>query len=336
MTQKITPNKNVGILGIGTYVPEDILTNKDLEKIVDTNDEWITERTGIKERRISKKDVPTSELAALAAENALKNAGLSIDDIDAIIVGTSSPDMFYPSVGCLVQTKLKANKKIPAFDLQAGCSGFSYSLVVATQFIRTGMYKKILVIGADEISKMLNWKDRNTCILFGDGAGALVIGEVDAPYGILGAFMGADGVGGELLKFPAGGTRMPATEETVKQCLHSVHMEGNEVFKFAVRVMGDAATKALEDAELQASDIDWLIPHQANMRIIQSAAKRLKMPMEKVVINLDRYGNTSSASIPLAFEEAVRDGRIKSGDIVLMVGFGAGLTWASIALRWGK
>ena len=336
MTQEIAANRNVGILGIGAFVPEDILTNKDLEKIVDTNDEWITDRTGIKERRISKKDVPTSELAALAAEKALLDAGLTIDDIDLIIVGTSSPDMFFPSVGCLVQTKLKGSRKIAAFDVQAGCSGFSYSLVVATQFIRTGMYKKILVIGADEISKMLNWKDRNTCVLFGDGAGALVVGEVAAPYGILGSSMGADGAGGELLKFPAGGTRMPATEETVRQDLHSVHMEGNEVFKFAVRVMGEAAAKALEDAGLKAGDIDWLIPHQANMRIIQSAAKRLKMPLEKVIINLDRYGNTSSASIPLALEEAVRDGRIKKGDLVLMVGFGAGLTWASIALRWGR
>jgi len=335
MTQAIAPNRNVGILGIGKFVPEDILTNKDLEKIVDTNDEWITERTGIRERRISKPDVPTSELAALAAEKALINAGLTIEDIDLIIVGTSSPDMFYPSVGCLVQTRLNA-KKIPAFDLQAGCSGFSYGMVVATQFIRSGMYKKILLIGADEISKMLNWKDRNTCVLFGDGAGAVVVGEVAAPYGILGAFMGSDGSGGELLKFPAGGTRMPATVETVQQNLHSVHMEGNEVFKFAVRVMGEAAGKALEDAGLQESDIDWLIPHQANMRIIQSAAKRLKMPMEKVIVNLDKYGNTSSASIPLALEEAVVDGRIKPGDVVLIVGFGAGLTWASAAFRWGK
>lgn len=336
MTQKITANKNVGIIGVGAYAPETVMTNSDLEKMVDTSDQWITERTGIRERRISPADVPTSELAALAAEKALADAGLTIDDMDAIIIGTSSPDMFYPSVGCLVQTRLKANRKIPAFDLQAGCSGYSYAMVVATQFIRTGMFKKVLVIGADEISKMINWQDRNTCILFGDGAGAVVLGEVDAPYGILGAFMGADGIGGELLKFPAGGTRMPATEETVRQKLHSVHMEGNEVFKFAVRVMGEAAGKALEDAGLVESDIDWLIPHQANMRIIQSAAKRLKMPMEKVIINLDRYGNTSSASIPLALEEAVRDGRIQPGNIVMMVGFGAGLTWASLVLRWGK
>ena len=336
MTQKITANKNVGIIGVGAYAPETVMTNSDLEKMVDTSDQWITERTGIRERRISPADVPTSELAALAAEKALADAGLTIDDMDAIIIGTSSPDMFYPSVGCLVQTRLKANRKIPAFDLQAGCSGYSYAMVVATQFIRTGMFKKVLVIGADEISKMINWQDRNTCILFGDGAGAVVLGEVDAPYGILGAVMGADGIGGELLKFPAGGTRMPATEETVRQKLHSVHMEGNEVFKFAVRVMGEAAGKALEDAGLVESDIDWLIPHQANMRIIQSAAKRLKMPMEKVIINLDRYGNTSSASIPLALEEAVRDGRIQPGNIVMMVGFGAGLTWASLVLRWGK
>ena len=335
MTQKTASDKNVGILGVGMFVPEDVLTNKDLEKMVDTSDEWITDRTGIRERRISGKDVPTSELAALAAERAMADAGVSIGEIDLIMVGTSSPDMFYPSVGCLVQAKLKAHK-IPSMDVQAGCTGFSYALIAATQFIRTGMYKKILVIGADEISKMLNWEDRNTCVLFGDGAGALVVGEVDAPYGILGAFMGSDGNGGELLKFPAGGTRFPATEETVRQKLHSVHMDGNEVFKFAVRVMGDAAAKALEDAGLNEADVDWLIPHQANMRIIQSAAKRLKMPMEKVIVNLDKYGNTSSASIPLALEEAVRDGRIKAGNTVLLVGFGAGLTWASIVLRWGK
>ena len=335
MTQEIAPGKNVGILGIGTFVPEDILTNKDLEKMVETSDEWIADRTGIRERRISRKDVPTSDLGALAAQNALADAGVSIDEIDMIIVGTSSPDMFYPSVGCLVQAKLKA-PKIPVFDVQAGCSGFSYALVTATQFIRAGMYKKILVIGADEISKMLNWEDRNTCVLFGDGAGAVVVGEVAAPYGILGAFMGADGNGGELLKFPAGGTRFPATEETVRQKLHSVHMEGNEVFKFAVRVMGEAAAKALEDAGLQETDVDWMVPHQANKRIIQSAAKRLKMPMEKVIVNLDKYGNTSSASIPLALDEAVRDGRIKPGDTVILVGFGAGLTWASLVLRWGK
>lgn len=335
MTQEIAPGKNVGILGIGAFTPEDILTNKDLEKMVETSDEWITDRTGIRERRIARPEVPTSDLAAEAAKRALDNAGVSIGEIDMIMVGTSSPDMFYPSVGCLVQMKLAA-EKIPAVDVQAGCSGFSYALVMATQFIRTGMYKKILVIGADEISKMLNWEDRNTCVLFGDGAGALVVGEVQAPYGILGAFMGADGHGGELLKFPAGGTRFPATEETVRQKLHSVHMEGNEVFKFAVRVMGEAAAKALADAGLQESDVDWLIPHQANMRIIQSAAKRLKMPMEKVIVNLDKYGNTSSASIPLALEEGVRDGRIKPGDTLLLVGFGAGLTWASIALRWGK
>jgi len=335
MTQEIARNRNVGILGIGTFVPEDILTNKDLEKMVDTTDEWITERTGMKERRISRKDVPTSELAVHAAENALANAGVTIDEIDLIIVGTSSPDMFFPSVGCLVQTRLGA-KNTPAFDVQAGCSGFTYALITATQFIRTGMYKKVLVIGADEISKFIDFTDRNTCILFGDGAGALVVGEVAAPYGILGAFVGADGAGGELLKLPAGGTRMPACEETVKDRLHFVHMDGNEVFKFAVRVMGEAATKSLEDAGLSASDIDWLIPHQANMRIIQSAAKRLKMPMEKVIVNLDKYGNTSSASIPLALDEAVKDGRIKPGDTVLMAGFGTGLTWGSVVFRWGK
>ena len=325
--------KAVGIIGIGSFVPEKILTNKDLEKIVDTNDEWISERTGIKVRHIVADGENTSDIAAKAAERALQDAGLTADDIDLIVVATATPDMLFPSTACLVQTKLKAGKAA-AYDLAAGCSGFMYAIVTASQFIKTGLYKHVLVIGAEALSRILDWTDRNTCVLFGDGAGAVVLGEVPEGYGILGSNLGADGSGGDLLCLPAGGTSRPATEETVRERLHFVHMAGNEVFKFAVKVMGEAAINALEHAKIETSAVDWLIPHQANIRIIQSAAKRLKMPMEKVIVNVDRYGNTSSASIPIALEEAIHDGRIKSGQVITMVGFGAGLTWASAVMRW--
>ena len=325
--------KAVGIIGIGSFVPEKILTNKDLEKIVDTNDEWISERTGIKVRHIVADGENTSDIAAKAAERALKDAGLTADDIDLIVVATATPDMLFPATACLVQNKLKAGKAA-AYDLAAGCSGFMYAIVTASQFIKTGLYKHVLVIGAESLSRILDWTDRNTCVLFGDGAGAVVLGEVPEGYGILGSNLGADGSGGDLLCLPAGGTSRPATEATVRERLHFVHMAGNEVFKFAVKVMGEAALNALEHAKIDTSEVDWLIPHQANIRIIQSAAKRLKMPMEKVIVNVDRYGNTSSASIPIALEEAIHDGRIKSGQVITMVGFGAGLTWASAVMRW--
>ena len=325
--------KAVGIIGIGSFVPEKILTNKDLEKIVDTNDEWISERTGIKVRHIVADGENTSDIAAKAAERALKDAGLTVDDIDLIVVATATPDMLFPATACLVQNKLKAGKAA-AYDLAAGCSGFMYAIVTASQFIKTGLYKHVLVIGAESLSRILDWTDRNTCVLFGDGAGAVVLGEVPEGYGILGSNLGADGSGGDLLCLPAGGTSRPATEATVRERLHFVHMAGNEVFKFAVKVMGEAALNALEHAKIDTSEVDWLIPHQANIRIIQSAAKRLKMPMEKVIVNVDRYGNTSSASIPIALEEAIHDGRIKSGQVIAMVGFGAGLTWASAVMRW--
>lgn len=323
----------VGIIGIGSYVPEQILTNKDLEKMVDTTDEWISDRTGIKERHIVGEGECTSDMATKAAQRALEDAGLTADEIDLIVVATASPDMFFPSTACLVQNNLGANKAA-AYDLSAGCSGFMYSLATASQFIKTGLYKHILVIGAESLSRFMDFTDRNTCVLFGDGAGAVVLGEVPAGYGVLGVNMGSDGAGGMLLCLPGGGARLPANEETLKQRQHYIKMEGNEVFKFAIRVMGEAAISALNQAGLQSSDVDWLIPHQANIRIIQSAAKRLKMSMDKVVVNVDRYGNTSSASIPIALEEAIHDGRIKPGQIVAMVGFGAGLTWASTVMRW--
>ncbi|MDR3589654.1 MAG: ketoacyl-ACP synthase III [Negativicutes bacterium] len=327
--------KSVGIIGLGYYVPEKVVTNKDLEKIVDTTDEWIVDRTGIRERRVIDPSMATSDLATRAAERALADAGVTADELDLIIVGTATPDMFFPSTACLVQANIKATNAA-AFDLAAGCSGFVYNLVVATQFIRTGFYKKILVIGAESLTRVCDWTDRNTCVLFGDGAGAAVIAETKEGYGILGANLGADGTGGDLLKQPAGGTRIPATEESVQSRLHYIHMNGNEVFKFAVKVMGESALKALTNAGLDTSAIDVLIPHQANLRIIQSAAKRLKVPMEKVIVNVHKYGNTSAASIPIALKEAVEEGKVKTGDTMVLVGFGAGLTWASCVMKWGK
>lgn len=328
-------NKSVGIIGIGSYVPEKIVTNKDLEKIVETSDEWIVSRTGIKQRHVVEAGVATSDLATYAAEKALLDAGVTADEIDLIIVATATPDMLFPSTACLVQDKIKASKAA-AFDLSAGCSGFAYGLVTGSQFIKTGLYKKVLVIGAETLSTILDWNDRNTCVLFGDGAGAVVLGEVPAGYGILGVDLGADGSGGELLKLPAGGSRIPTTNESINQRLHYLQMSGNDVFKFAVKVMGEAAVKALDNSGLSHTDVDCLIPHQANIRIIQSAAKRLKLPMEKVIVNVDKYGNTSAASIPLAMDEAIKDGKLKNGDIIVLVGFGAGLTWASCVIKWYK
>ncbi len=328
-------NKSVGILGMGSYVPAKEITNKDLEKIANTNDEWIVERTGIKSRRVAADGEATSDMAFQAAQKALADAKVSADEIDLIIVATLTPDMSFPSTACLVQDKLQATGAA-AFDLGAGCSGFVYALVTGAQFIQTGLYKKVLVIGAETLSRILDWTDRNTCILFGDGAGAAVLGEVAEGYGLLGSELGADGSGGELLKMSAGGSRLPASHSTVDLKQHYVFMNGNEVFKFAIKTMGTAAMKALEQAGLMRSDIDVLVPHQANIRIIQSAAKRLKLPMEKVVVNLDKYGNTSAASIPIALDEASRSGKIKQGDVIVLVGFGAGLTWASTVIKWCK
>ncbi|MDF2568946.1 MAG: fabHA [Sporomusa sp.] len=328
-------DKAVGIIGIGTYVPEKIMTNKDLESIVETSDEWIVERTGIRERRVADPSMATSDLASRAAQKALDDAGVTAEEIDLIIVATATPDMLFPSVACIVQANIRATRAA-AFDLAAGCSGFVYGMVTGSQFIKAGLYKKILVIGAETLSKILDWSDRNTCVLFGDGAGAVVLAETVPGCGILAAHLGADGSGGDLLKLPAGGSRNPATADTIAQKLHFVHMNGNEVFKFAVKVMGEAAVKALEDAGLNPGDVDCLIPHQANIRIIQSAAKRLKLPLDKVMVNVDKYGNTSAASIPIALDEAVHSGKIKHGDIVVLVGFGAGLTWASAVIKWCK
>lgn len=322
------------ILGTGSNLPEKILTNEDLEKIVNTSDEWIKTRTGIKERRIVDKDIPSSELALPAAKRALENADLSPEDIDAIIVATVTPDMSFPSTGCLIQHKLGCGR-IPAFDISAGCTGFIYGLILADSLILSGLHKHVLVIAVEELTKIINWEDRTTCVLFGDGAGAAVVGmSDDENKGIIGKHWAGDGKVADYLTLPAGGSLQPTSAETVEKNLHTINMLGNETFKTAVRAMEEASLKGLKNAGLEIDDLDWLIPHQANIRIIQFTAKRLKMPMDRVIVTLDKYGNTSASSVPIAFDEALRSGKIKPGNEVLLVAFGAGFTWGSIILRF--
>ncbi len=324
----------VGILGIGSALPGKIVTNSDLEKILDTSDEWIRTRTGIKERRIAEDGIATSDLAREAADKALEDAGVAVSEIDLIIVATATPDTPLPATACYVQAKMGA-PQAAAFDIAAGCTGFIYALAVGSQFIQSGVYKRVLIIGAEVLSRILDWTDRSTCILFGDGAGAVVLGPVPEGQGILNFKLGADGNLAGMLDIAAGGTRMPACLETVEGRQHYVRMlSGNEIFKFAVRVMGDVTTQALDELKLKKEDLDFLIPHQANLRIIEAARKRFDMPEERVVVNIDRYGNMSSASIPVALEEAVRDGRLKRGDLTALVGFGAGLTWGAAIMRY--
>lgn len=332
----MTANRySAGILGTGFYVPEKILTNADLEKIVETSDEWITERTGIKERRLAEDDVPMSALAQKAAENALADAGVKAEELDLIIVATLTSDRIIPSTACMLQHRLGATHAA-AFDLSAACSGFAYATTVASQFIQNGMYEKALVIGAETLSKYINWEDRNTCILFGDGAGAAVLGRVEDGYGILSADLGSDGSGGDAIQIPSSGSLYPVSEETIAKRMNLIHMNGKEVFKFAVKAMGRTVENSLKKIDMPKEKIDWLVPHQANIRIIQSAAKRLSMPMEKVVVNVHKYGNMSAACIPIALAEAAAEKRFKKGDIVALSGFGAGLTWASCIIRWSK
>lgn len=325
----------VGILGLGAFLPEKILTNADLEKMVDTTDEWIRTRTGISERHIIEGDIATSDLAAGAARRALEDAGLGASAIDLIIVATVTPDMFFPSTACLVQEKIGATRAA-AFDISAACPGFIYAVSIGSQFVAAGTYDHVLVIGGDSLSKITDWTDRSTCVLFGDAAGAAVLGPVRPGRGILSTVLGSDGSGADLLKLPAGGSRMPASFDTVEKRLHYLQMNGNEVYKFAVRIVPEATLAALEKCGLKLEDIDVFIPHQANIRIIEGASKRLKIPEEKVVVNVQRFGNISAASIPVAMEESVREGRIREGDIVAGVAFGAGLTWASCIIRWGR
>ncbi len=320
------------IAGIGTYYPEKVLTNFDFEKIVETSDEWIRTRSGIRERHIADKNTATSDLAVIAAKKAIADAGIKPEEIDAIVVGTATPDMLFPSTACIVQSQIGA-REIMAFDISAGCSGFLYGLGVADSMVRNG-FDNILVIGAETLSKITDYTDRSTCVLFGDGAGAVIIRKTgDDNRGIIASYFASEGAEWKLLHQPAGGSRIPASEKSLKDRLHYIKMEGNEVFKLAVRAMLEAATKTLEKANVSSKDIALLIPHQANIRIIEATAKRLDIPMDKVCVNLDKYGNTSAASIPIAFAEALEQGRIKSGDYVLMVAFGAGFTWAGVLVK---
>lgn len=320
------------IIATGSYIPEKILTNQDLEKMVDTTHEWIMERSGIKQRNIAGNGEACSDLAYQASKKALQNAGLSAKDLDLIIVATMSPDSLLPSAACILQDKLGI-RDIAAFDVNAACSGFIYGLSIANAYIRSGQYKRILLVGAEVISKITDWEDRATCVLFGDGAGAVIL-EPSDDKGIISVNIYADGSLGSLLSIPAGGSRMPASMDTVAQKLHFIRMKGNETFKFAVKTLERLVIDTLEKNNLKAQDLALLIPHQANLRIIKATAERLGLPMSKVLINIDRMGNTSAASIPLALDEAVNTGRLKAGDYVLLEAFGGGLTWASSLLKW--
>ncbi len=323
----------VGILGTGSYVPEKILTNDDLSKIVDTNDEWIRTRSGIRERRIASENEATSDLAFKAAEKAIEDSGIDKNEIELIIVATMSPDHITPSTAAIVQDKLG----IPcaAFDVGAACTGFIYAYTAGYSFIKAGIYKKVLVIGAETMSRVIDWEDRTTCVLFGDGAGAVVLGETEEG-GFIGSHLAADGSGACDIIIPAGGSRKPVTSELISNKDVYFKMKGSDVFKFAVRAFPETVENVLEQGNVTADNIDLFVPHQANIRIIESIAKRFKQPMEKFYVNLDRYGNTSGASIPLALDEANKEGRLKKGDKVVIVGFGGGLTYGSILFEWIK
>jgi 3-oxoacyl-[acyl-carrier-protein] synthase-3 len=321
------------ILAVGSYVPEQVLTNADLEKRVDTTDEWITSRTGIRERRIAAADEFTSDLGAKAALRAMEKGGITGDQIQLIIVATITPDMTFPSTAALIQQKIGAYKAA-AFDIEAACSGFIYALEIGQQFIMSRTYETVLVIGAEKLSSIINWQDRNTCVLFGDGAGAALLQYRPSSHGLLTACMGTDGSKADLLSMPGGGSRCPATLESVAAGQHFLHMEGKETFKNAVNAMNAAAQEALARCHLDISQIKCVIPHQANRRIIDAVGERLGVKPEQVFVNLDRYGNTSAASVAIALDEAVEQGRVQRGDLILLVVFGAGLTWGAAVIEW--
>lgn len=324
--------KPIGIIGVGEYLPQRVLTNADLEKMVDTSDEWIVARTGIKERRLAADNEASSDMAIKAAQAALSDARLKAESVDLIITATISPDMQFPSVSTIVQQGLKAKKAV-CFDISAACAGFVYALVTAQQFLVSGTYKNALIIGAEKLSPFVDWKDRSTCVLFGDGAGAAVIAPVKRK-GLLSTYLGSDGSRGRLLMLPAGGTRLPPSHETIHKGLHFVKMQGNELFKMAVKRLAEAANKALKLAGLTCKDIDCFIPHQANERIILAAAKRLGLDKNKIFMNIGKYGNMSSASTATALCEAVKSGKVKKGDIVVLDVFGAGLVWGACVIKW--
>ncbi len=321
------------IISTGSYLPPKVMSNSDMEKLVDTSEEWIIERTGIKERRIADESQAASDLAYEASKIALERAGLQAEDIDLIIVATVTGDMPFPATACFLQNKLGA-VNAAGFDINATCSGFLYGLYVADGLIKSGMHRKILVVGAEVLSKITDWDDRTTCVLFGDGAGAVIVGPTEEDRGILSMHINSDGRMWDLLHVPGGGSRNPASKETIDKKLHYIKMKGNETFKVAVRTLEELVVRTLEENGLDSSQLSLLIPHQANLRIIQATADRLKLPFDKVVVNLDKYGNTSAASIPIALDEAVASGRIGKGDYILLEAFGGGLTWASALIKW--
>ncbi len=321
------------ITGWGMSVPEKVLTNDDLAELVDTNDEWIRSRTGIRERHIANDEQSTATLASDAAIKALEQAKIRPSEIDLIIVATSSPEYIFPATASIVQNSIGA-VKAGAFDISAACTGFIYALNMAAQAIETGSIEAALVIGSDTLSRFIDWTDRSTCILFGDGAGAFVLQASENPGGVLSAVMRSDGSGANLLGVPAGGSKNPASELTVREGKHFIFMHGNEVFRFATRVMAQATKDVISQAGITLEELDWIIPHQANRRIIETAARRLKLPIEQFIINLERYGNTSTASIPIATVEAIQEGKLKPGDKIVFVGFGSGLSWGSVAVQW--
>ena len=321
------------IAAVGSYVPDRVLTNADLEKMVDTSDDWITSRTGIKERRIAAADEYTSDIATKAAERAIKRAEIKPGQIDLIIVATITPDMLFPSTACLVQQNIGA-RRAAAFDIEAACSGFIYGLEIGQQFITSRTYDTILVVGAEKLSSIIDWTDRNTCVLFGDGAGAAILQSRPNSHGLLTVCMGADGGKAGLLSMPGGGSRCPATPQSVDARLHYLRMDGKETFKNAVNAMFQAAQEALRRCEIDVSRIKCIIPHQANRRIIDAVAERLDAQPEQIFFNLQKYGNTSAASVAIALDEAVQSGRIERGDLILMIVFGAGLTWGAAVIEW--
>ncbi len=325
--------REVGILGVGRAVPDRVLTNHDLEQMVDTSDEWIRSRTGIVERRIVPPEVACSDLATEASWKALESAGLGPDDIDAVIVGTVTPDTPFPSTACRVQARLGLHH-VPSFDISAACPGFLYGMVLARSLVHSGEARHVLVVGAEILSKIVNWKDRSTCVLFGDGAGAVIVGVPRGKSGLLAWTWGADGSLAHLLEQPAGGSRMPASHETVEKNLHTLHMNGNEVFRHAVRAMQEAVLEVIEKAGIHPGEIDLFIPHQANTRIMEATARRAGIPLDKVYVTIQRYGNNSAASIPVAMADAVAEGRLRPGNLLLVATFGAGFTWGAAIVRW--
>jgi 3-oxoacyl-[acyl-carrier-protein] synthase-3 len=325
--------KSVGIIGTGSYLPEKVLTNFDLEKRVDTSNEWIIKRTGISERRILDEDIPAYTMGIEAAKRAIENANLQAEDIDLIVYATVTEDYYTPSTACIVQGAIGACNAI-AFDVSAACTGFIYALVVAQQFIESGKYKHALVIGSEALSKITDWKDRNTCVLFGDGAGAAVLGQVDEGFGMLNSFLGTDGSSAMVLNAPNFYISEEDREKRQNGKLNSLWMDGTEVFKFAVKTMSSATLKVLEEINMTVDDLQYIFPHQANTRIIDGAIKKLGIPDDKLYYIIQKYGNISSASVPVALDEANREGRLKKGDNIVLVGFGGGLTWGSIALKW--